>query len=683
MESAYVCSRIKELCADYKDALTFGEVENAEKDLSKILNLLDVFGAEHERHFDSVFFAGELDYNAGEKNVQYPDAVSEYRKRRKKRKDCAAVKRFKDRQLKRMDDDGRWVTTENDHHIHINEEGVPDKGNPHVLKAMTSGTKTREQIVRGRVQKTKSRVDSALKSYRDSDEQVKKYAKEYYDKGTAFKHAQHQLDMIDKVYKKTLSDNGYEEKDGERLRKEVDDLKKQLEADPYNSDLKGKFNNKNFLLAEWEDCYGEEAKQIRKDFDGLKRDSEAAKKELQKHLDARKSALSEARKAMGERDAQSMKFYSDDERKGIKESVINSDGFQNLNDDEKAAISASLDNASDAQLAMLKKSSENVKIMRYEDTAATTGCSHYSSGSGCMYLEEEDRKNPKVFWHEYGHYMDDFRHSGLEDNVVTYGEGSPYESHSSSFSDILESDVHIRGEDAVKDIQEMLDGVSPGRFEVVTNSEGTYLGVRDQKVGTYTDSDIDLRMDLQRAFDKVVDNYLDGGDNGGEIAEYYRSIGYPQYEDRPNRDDYIESYTTPKRKLEREREKYKGAEEEYYKKLNEYYAEQDRVKAEHPDFHDKVNEIYDRKREREKHISAVTDCLCGVFGGETFSIYGCHDPSYYKVGKKVENEWSANIHQMMLMQDKEALSLMEKLMPRTMKKVRTAYNEYLWRNMVI
>ena len=683
MESAYVCGRIKELCADYKDALTFGEVENAEKDLSKIRNLLDAFGAEHERHFDSVFFAGELDYNAGEKNVQYPDAVSEYRKRRKKRKDCAAVKRFKDRQLKRMDDDGRWVTTENDHHIHINEEGVPDKGNPHVLKAMTSGTKTREQIVRGRVQKTKSRVDSALKSYRDSDEQVKKYAKEYYDKGTTFKHAQHRLDMIDKVYKKTLSDNGYEEKDGERLRKEVDDLKKQLEVDPYNSDLKGKFNNKNFLLAEWEDCYGEEAKQIRKDFDGLKRDSEAAKKELQKHLDARKSALSEARKAMGERDAQSMKFYNDDEREEIKESVINSDGFQNLNDEEKAAISASLDNVSDAQLAMLKKSSENAKIMRYEDTAATTGCSHYSSGSGCMYLEEEDRKNPKVFWHEYGHYMDDFRHSGLEDNVVTYGEGSPYESHSSSFSDILESDVHIRGEDAAKDIQEMLDEVSLGRFEVVTNSDGTYLGVRDQKVGTYTDSDINLRMDLQRAFDKVVDNYLDGGENGGEIAEYYRSIGYPQYEDRPNRDDYIESYTTPKRKLEREREKYKGAEEEYYRKLNEFYDEQERVKAEHPDFHDKVSEMYDRKREREKHISAVTDCLCGVFGGETFSIYGCHDPSYYKVGKKVENEWSANIHQMMLMQDKEALSLMEKLMPRTMKKVRTAYNEYLWRNMVI
>ena len=34
------------------------------------------------------------------------------------------------------DEEGRWVTTENNHKVHINEEGVPDKGNPHVLEVM-------------------------------------------------------------------------------------------------------------------------------------------------------------------------------------------------------------------------------------------------------------------------------------------------------------------------------------------------------------------------------------------------------------------------------------------------------------------------------------------------------------------------------------------------------------------
>ena len=38
---------------------------------------------------------------------------------------------------KDADDDGRWITTENGHHVHINAEGEPDKGNPHVVDKMT------------------------------------------------------------------------------------------------------------------------------------------------------------------------------------------------------------------------------------------------------------------------------------------------------------------------------------------------------------------------------------------------------------------------------------------------------------------------------------------------------------------------------------------------------------------
>ena len=53
--------------------------------------------------------------------------VEEYRLRRYKRL------------LKRLDekeDEGRWITTENNHKVHLNEEGEPDKGNPHVIEAM-------------------------------------------------------------------------------------------------------------------------------------------------------------------------------------------------------------------------------------------------------------------------------------------------------------------------------------------------------------------------------------------------------------------------------------------------------------------------------------------------------------------------------------------------------------------
>ena len=39
------------------------------------------------------------------------------------------------------DDEGRWITTENHHKVHINAEGEPDIGNEHVLEAMKSGGK--------------------------------------------------------------------------------------------------------------------------------------------------------------------------------------------------------------------------------------------------------------------------------------------------------------------------------------------------------------------------------------------------------------------------------------------------------------------------------------------------------------------------------------------------------------
>ena len=60
----------------------------------------------------------------------------------------------------RMDDDGKWVTTEGGNHVHINGEGVPDKGNPHVLEAMgeelKSSSKAKPQPIGRKVTHSKS-----------------------------------------------------------------------------------------------------------------------------------------------------------------------------------------------------------------------------------------------------------------------------------------------------------------------------------------------------------------------------------------------------------------------------------------------------------------------------------------------------------------------------------------------
>lgn len=54
--------------------------------------------------------------------------IKEYRKRR--------YVRLMARADAADDDKGSWITTENGHKVHLNEEGDPDKGNPHVIAAM-------------------------------------------------------------------------------------------------------------------------------------------------------------------------------------------------------------------------------------------------------------------------------------------------------------------------------------------------------------------------------------------------------------------------------------------------------------------------------------------------------------------------------------------------------------------
>ena len=44
------------------------------------------------------------------------------------------------------DDDGRWVTTEKKHKLHINGEGEIDKGNPHVVAAINAKKKSGSSI---------------------------------------------------------------------------------------------------------------------------------------------------------------------------------------------------------------------------------------------------------------------------------------------------------------------------------------------------------------------------------------------------------------------------------------------------------------------------------------------------------------------------------------------------------
>lgn len=120
------------------------------------------------------------------------DSVDEYRKRRDER--IASRLRADD------DEEGRWVTTENNHKVHISEEGTPDKGNKHVLQKMGSGkaeSTEREQF--NALRKELEDLESSWKK-EDIENVSKRSAQKEYFEGRKAKNFQKNFNNAKKYY---------------------------------------------------------------------------------------------------------------------------------------------------------------------------------------------------------------------------------------------------------------------------------------------------------------------------------------------------------------------------------------------------------------------------------------------------------------------------------------------------
>lgn len=118
MDCGLFRNKIKSLAQDMLDAKRFGQDQEFLEDLNTLKFYIRKLKEESEEtREDSAFFEGELEEKEAPK---WSPAVQAYRERRQKRLDA-------------KDEEGRWVTTEKDNKIHINEEGEVDKGNPFVV----------------------------------------------------------------------------------------------------------------------------------------------------------------------------------------------------------------------------------------------------------------------------------------------------------------------------------------------------------------------------------------------------------------------------------------------------------------------------------------------------------------------------------------------------------------------
>lgn len=77
-------------------------------------------------------------------------------------KSMSKVDHYRQRRFRRLmsrldaaEDKGHWITTENGHKVHLNEEGTPDKGNPHVIEKMAGGASAQISKLNERAQSLK------------------------------------------------------------------------------------------------------------------------------------------------------------------------------------------------------------------------------------------------------------------------------------------------------------------------------------------------------------------------------------------------------------------------------------------------------------------------------------------------------------------------------------------------
>lgn len=633
------------------------------------------------QHEDSAFFDGELNSNLGDRNILYPE-VEAFRERRKKRLDA------------RADEEGRWVTTEEKHKIHLNEEGVPDKGNPHVIATMKGEGKnprTRAEVITARVKKKSAKIKELAKRVDDANEAHENAIDEKMKADKALTKAERGLRRA-KSHKEFITGLGFKEGDKNKIRKESDDLQIQMDKLRDNrpvfklndeekakyTELESRKNQVDYASAVYDECFGPDAftrEKVAKAREQAKAADEKMRQAEKEYRQARKEFKQKAKSG----DIDKAKLMTDEERSAAISKISSGSGWGDMSERQKNQAIDALKNASDAEIQLIEKSFDGVSVVdgqgrRSRGVSGSTAW--YTRGTGVITMDQEHMEKPETMWHEYGHYLDDPESSGMSAGTTKL-LGTVYKN---SLSQSVVDAKILHNDAAAKDVQRILDEEASGRFRV-ESSGGNMLRVFDTEKGEYVDDSADMSWEyhLSQAFSKRSMEYRA---KDKEYEDFLKSIGYPTEDEVPKRSDYIESYTTPKRGIRREREKFKGAEEEYHNKLVEYNERVEKALSEHGDEYYEQRKAYEKRiDERNRDVADASDIMDGIMRGQgPWAVWGSHGKDYYAEMSAPAKEAVANYHQMRVMGRTGGIEFLRSLVPSVVDGLESAYNEWLWRN---
>ena len=606
--------------------------------------------------------------------LMHTDAVDEYRIRRKKRMDAKA------------EEEGRWVTTENDHRVHLNEEGVPDKGNPYVLATMRGegpNPKSREELARHRLQKT-ARQNRALYSALSDAEKDRHQAEMAWAEAKTELRRLRLRNRVTENRIEEIKQLGYGPDDKDRMRRDLEALDAEMDNILQNrkewdlgeeeqkeyKEVSGKRNLLKFYYDDFDECFGPDAVTAAHVKEAEERLSAAEKRQAQAEKAVEK-ARNSIKSASGGPDQE--RFLTDSERKTAIDTIRDADIWGEMSEAGKAKALESLQHVSDAHLLLLQKTLGNAKIYDSNGSVSTGGStSWYRPGTGAITMSLEDMDSTRTLWHEYGHFLDDADKSGCNmgtKDVAGY-------TYATALSKSLELADALHNEAVAKDLQKFFDEVAPGELEFGSWGNGMLKITR--KGGGYVEDRYDPAFST--ITDKICDALHEFEFHDEEFEEYCKAIGFPQRGSDPKYSDYVEIYYTPKRGLMREREKFKGAKDKFYRILRERAEQRDKATEEHPEYYEKAAEYERRCKKRAEMIGPVSDILCGIFRGNGPWILGGHSADYYSRSDAPHKEAVANYHQMRMMGWTEGLNLLKKIVPSVHDELERTYNEWLWRN---
>ncbi|MBT9132799.1 MAG: hypothetical protein DDT33_01328 [Firmicutes bacterium] len=359
------------------------------------------------------------------------------------------------------------------------------------------------------------------------------------------------------------------------------------------------------------------------------------------------------------------------------DTIMDSKAILKFDETHRALIKKDLEKASDVHLRIVEKTIGHADVIINSE-----GYNFYREGTGriTLNMSQNARNNVQIFWHEFGHYLDDgvfYPKNGLKlKTLKAFDRRDIDELGISRRAHYLHNyDVEV----AIPDLQRFLDQMVPGKYEVRGPDDARiFLKGTKTRVGNYWGTST-TPGEGRRNFETLVEEVnvklksLLGAD---DAEKYLVSLGKPL---APIKSDFLAEYRTPKRKDLKSKEVFKGA-EKAYKEVQLAHAEALATwEVEHAAALLHAKALEDAFMERHIRFLGVLDTIEGQARGEmgTYVLWGGHTSKYHKTFLSNTSEGWANWFQLTFQNDVEMLTYFKQYAPEADRIFRESFDEMI------